>query len=219
MTAPSRVVRLRAMSRTPTDPRPGSLHRVAPALHARAIRAVVSFLALRVLVRPAAGRAAQTTDGYADRRAFARAPAAGGADRRARGGAADRADHRADRGTLPGLACGIEAGLLLRPRLALAAVLRLLLRALALGRIRGDRGLCRRRAADEQDRHENSRTASLQHTTSVQHAPSFRIVSRVRDTVRPSGATRAAAGRGTPPCRSEERRVGKECRSRWSPYH
>ena len=21
------------------------------------------------------------------------------------------------------------------------------------------------------------------------------------------------------PCRSEERRVGKECRSRWSPYH
>ena len=24
---------------------------------------------------------------------------------------------------------------------------------------------------------------------------------------------------GGPPCRSEERRVGKECRSRWSPYH
>ena len=23
----------------------------------------------------------------------------------------------------------------------------------------------------------------------------------------------------TPPDRSEERRVGKECRSRWSPYH
>src|SRR2546430_7521121 len=23
----------------------------------------------------------------------------------------------------------------------------------------------------------------------------------------------------TAPCRSEERRVGKECRSRWSPYH
>ena len=23
----------------------------------------------------------------------------------------------------------------------------------------------------------------------------------------------------TPPSRSEERRVGKECRSRWSPYH
>src|SRR3712207_6874716 len=25
--------------------------------------------------------------------------------------------------------------------------------------------------------------------------------------------------RGTPASRSEERRVGKECRSRWSPYH
>ena len=24
---------------------------------------------------------------------------------------------------------------------------------------------------------------------------------------------------GIPHCRSEERRVGKECRSRWSPYH
>src|ERR1035437_3157081 len=24
---------------------------------------------------------------------------------------------------------------------------------------------------------------------------------------------------GAPICRSEERRVGKECRSRWSPYH
>ena len=27
------------------------------------------------------------------------------------------------------------------------------------------------------------------------------------------------AQRGVPPVRSEERRVGKECRSRWSPYH
>src|SRR5256885_11822531 len=36
--------------------------------------------------------------------------------------------------------------------------------------------------------------------------------------------TAAASGRGPPPTneasrRSEERRVGKECRSRWSPYH
>ena len=29
----------------------------------------------------------------------------------------------------------------------------------------------------------------------------------------------AEAGFGTAPTRSEERRVGKECRSRWSPYH
>ena len=27
------------------------------------------------------------------------------------------------------------------------------------------------------------------------------------------------AGKATPAPRSEERRVGKECRSRWSPYH
>src|SRR5256885_17254430 len=27
------------------------------------------------------------------------------------------------------------------------------------------------------------------------------------------------AERANPPSRSEERRVGKECRSRWSPYH
>ena len=31
-----------------------------------------------------------------------------------------------------------------------------------------------------------------------------------------SACIQAAGGRGT---RSEERRVGKECRSRWSPYH
>src|SRR5256885_5464398 len=29
----------------------------------------------------------------------------------------------------------------------------------------------------------------------------------------------AAGYAGLPPVRSEERRVGKECRSRWSPYH
>ena len=28
-----------------------------------------------------------------------------------------------------------------------------------------------------------------------------------------------AAGEKAALCRSEERRVGKECRSRWSPYH
>src|SRR2546427_9525518 len=30
---------------------------------------------------------------------------------------------------------------------------------------------------------------------------------------------RRAPRRGAPHARSEERRVGKECRSRWSPYH
>src|SRR3712207_8263205 len=32
-------------------------------------------------------------------------------------------------------------------------------------------------------------------------------------------ATFAMKYYGKDPCRSEERRVGKECRSRWSPYH
>ena len=31
--------------------------------------------------------------------------------------------------------------------------------------------------------------------------------------------TNAEGSRITPSVRSEERRVGKECRSRWSPYH
>src|SRR5471030_3365135 len=39
---------------------------------------------------------------------------------------------------------------------------------------------------------------------SVDHAPDGRLVHRHRD---------------RPERRSEERRVGKECRSRWSPYH
>src|SRR5256885_15845792 len=35
-----------------------------------------------------------------------------------------------------------------------------------------------------------------------------------------NGETRAATnGDAAPASRSEERRVGKECRSRWSPYH
>ena len=32
-------------------------------------------------------------------------------------------------------------------------------------------------------------------------------------------STNLRNGDGTPVERSEERRVGKECRSRWSPYH
>ena len=31
--------------------------------------------------------------------------------------------------------------------------------------------------------------------------------------------TRDVSGEGVQQARSEERRVGKECRSRWSPYH
>ena len=34
-----------------------------------------------------------------------------------------------------------------------------------------------------------------------------------------TGSTPAGATASAPAARSEERRVGKECRSRWSPYH
>src|SRR5215469_4063997 len=37
--------------------------------------------------------------------------------------------------------------------------------------------------------------------------------------VRPDGVGAALGGRRFRAARSEERRVGKECRSRWSPYH
>ena len=39
------------------------------------------------------------------------------------------------------------------------------------------------------------------------------------DAVQVCYGTRAAAFRALSLLRSEERRVGKECRSRWSPYH
>src|SRR5260370_24245247 len=43
---------------------------------------------------------------------------------------------------------------------------------------------------------------------------------RLRSTRANSGAVLCGSGRGArAELRSEERRVGKECRSRWSPYH
>src|SRR5206468_9873181 len=54
------------------------------------------------------------------------------------------------------------------------------------------------------------------------------LAARDRDDVRLAGPARparpprrdvAAGARGGVDRRSEERRVGKECRSRWSPYH
>ena len=50
-----------------------------------------------------------------------------------------------------------------------------------------------------------------------------RIPARNLDAIRAfteaGGAFTVATGRSIPMFRSEERRVGKECRSRWSPYH
>ena len=52
--------------------------------------------------------------------------------------------------------------------------------------------------------------------------PSARFPTR-RAALAEEAARRALAGLGPelvlPQLRSEERRVGKECRSRWSPYH
>src|SRR3989449_11695047 len=45
-----------------------------------------------------------------------------------------------------------------------------------------------------------------------------RIIPYAAETVSTAQAPRYRSGRG-PRERSEERRVGKECRSRWSPYH
>jgi len=44
-------------------------------------------------------------------------------------------------------------------------------------------------------------------------------VGHVKATKAPEGATTGATAGGLTGGRSEERRVGKECRSRWSPYH
>src|SRR3712207_9240496 len=49
------------------------------------------------------------------------------------------------------------------------------------------------------------------------------LVDGVRDRLRPDLRVHLAAAEAefwaSPDFRSEERRVGKECRSRWSPYH
>ena len=39
------------------------------------------------------------------------------------------------------------------------------------------------------------------------------------DEISPEKIRKSPGGEVTPEDRSEERRVGKECRSRWSPYH
>src|SRR6478672_4256725 len=47
-----------------------------------------------------------------------------------------------------------------------------------------------------------------------------RLIAMLADDARTPNSTLAArVGIAPSTCRSEERRVGKECRSRWSPYH
>ena len=45
------------------------------------------------------------------------------------------------------------------------------------------------------------------------------VFNTVKDAVRDTGASASVVFVPPPFARSEERRVGKECRSRWSPYH
>src|SRR3989441_10469108 len=49
-------------------------------------------------------------------------------------------------------------------------------------------------------------------------APAIRLVAEVQQHIG-RNQVRAVAMSSTDGVRSEERRVGKECRSRWSPYH
>src|SRR3989442_5209574 len=49
--------------------------------------------------------------------------------------------------------------------------------------------------------------------------PTAELCRRGHDHRRAPRALPALRARVLPPSRSEERRVGKECRSRWSPYH
>src|SRR5256885_10699931 len=50
-------------------------------------------------------------------------------------------------------------------------------------------------------------------------AMSWRRPTPTRKSTTDRGAVRCARHQDSGQCRSEERRVGKECRSRWSPYH
>src|SRR2546422_5472962 len=60
----------------------------------------------------------------------------------------------------------------------------------------------------------SGRRLQLRPATARQHLPGAGAARAPRAALR----RRAGARRG-PQTRSEERRVGKECRSRWSPYH
>src|SRR3712207_7199889 len=52
-----------------------------------------------------------------------------------------------------------------------------------------------------------------------QNGDGGKLVLEQRATIDPEGARSRGENRLAGSCRSEERRVGKECRSRWSPYH
>ena len=66
----------------------------------------------------------------------------------------------------------------------------------------------------------SSDVKSLSQISGVGKKTAERIVVELRDKIGAAGAWEAASAKHSlSPDRSEERRVGKECRSRWSPYH
>src|SRR3712207_8454386 len=77
----------------------------------------------------------------------------------------------------------------------------------------------------------SSDLGQVRHDVDVQLLDLARAQHHRLATPRPVGVTAMVGSAGRPairtgrpkiasaPCRSEERRVGKECRSRWSPYH
>ena len=59
------------------------------------------------------------------------------------------------------------------------------------------------------------------HESTVEHVPTWEDEVETPAPPRPDPVPEPSMPEPTPrpPARSEERRVGKECRSRWSPYH
>src|SRR5436305_8636057 len=120
------------------------LGRVALAVHAGAERVVVARLPLPILAHAAVGPTANAARRRADGRARARV-AAGRADRRTESGAAQRSDGQPDARALGCIRARAVTRLLLGPGSAVARILCLLLRRLALRRVGVDVGRGRRR--------------------------------------------------------------------------
>src|SRR2546430_17500433 len=78
-------------------------------------------------------------------------------------------------------------------------------------RLRPDRARENRLLKQELSYYRRRATRDVGFATMVGESPAVRAVLE--------RARQIAALEDTPPVRSEERRVGKECRSRWSPYH
>ena len=70
---------------------------------------------------------------------------------------------------------------------------------------------------------DKTETLTITVTEEVQYSRTIDVTAELLDRAEEEGYARDLEGVGMmlehDPDRSEERRVGKECRSRWSPYH